>query len=165
MKALILLKSLTVLVFYISFCEWQTLFAQCVQQPVNATRYSIGKCNGLVHQYSIGSLTAIKGSCNGLSFDPIITGTDSPNSTRSIPDDLEAKIFPNPSLGELNIQLSHVRAFQLSIYDLLGKVVYSEVLGQTAEHRLDLSHFKAGCYLIKIENENKRGLTAKFIKI
>ena len=63
------------------------------------------------------------------------------------------KIFPNPSSGLLHIQSTSkdVKISELSIVDMLGKeLLHRNVEGQS--NTVDISHFKAGSYLVRIKS-------------
>jgi hypothetical protein len=70
------------------------------------------------------------------------------------PEELDAKVYPNPAKRVLNIELPEkyaCRNAMLSIIDINGKAVLrSEVTEHT--NQLDIKTVKPGFYLLKIEN-------------
>lgn len=70
-------------------------------------------------------------------------------------------IYPNPSTGIFNI-VSQQNA-SVEIYDLLGKLVYSQSL-VSGTNSIDISNFNAGVYLLKATDANGNTETHKLIK-
>lgn len=72
----------------------------------------------------------------------------------------EFDITPNPvnqGFVTLNYNLSNSEPLLIRIYDVSGKIVLSQntsVNQEPSKVNLDLSHFKAGIYLLKIETDN-----------
>jgi hypothetical protein len=82
--------------------------------------------------------------------------------------DHEIAVFPNPTNGLCTIEVSgYVKGkADLYIYDLMGRIVHSENMNATdtfAEAHPDLSHLKAGQYIIKIVS-NESVYTKELIK-
>lgn len=62
----------------------------------------------------------------------------------------ELLVFPNPTQGEINIELpDHRNDFEVLIFDLSGKLLIS----RTATNRIDLSALQDGMYILKIKSE------------
>jgi hypothetical protein len=68
-------------------------------------------------------------------------------------------VYPNPSQGKFNFELSETEKVTLDIFDLTGKLVFhqetgggDELLFQKRIIEADLSHLDAGAYLYKIMN-------------
>lgn len=70
-------------------------------------------------------------------------------------------IYPNPSTGIFNI-VSQQNA-SVEIYDLLGKLVYSQSL-VSGTNSIDISNFNAGVYLLKATDANGNTEIHKLIK-
>lgn len=70
-------------------------------------------------------------------------------------------IYPNPSTGIFNV-VSQQNA-SVEIYDLLGKLVYSQSL-VSGTNSIDISNFNAGVYLLKATDANGNTETHKLIK-
>lgn len=66
-------------------------------------------------------------------------------------------IYPNPTSGLINIQLKSFATAK--VYDQAGKLLLS-----TTEGQLDLSPFKSGTYILKIETESGDTFTHRVIK-
>ena len=69
-------------------------------------------------------------------------------------------IYPNPSKGELFLDLNDVEndKYTISIKDILGKQVFlKEVyVNSTLHQKIDLTSFTKGTYIINIENSNNQ---------
>ena len=59
-------------------------------------------------------------------------------------------IYPNPSTGVFNIKMKGIVDYNLDIYDLTGKVIYSKININENDSKIDLSNYAKGLYLIKI---------------
>ena len=73
------------------------------------------------------------------------------------------KCYPNPTSGELNIELSTEKASngKISIIDMQGKEIISRPIGfnqGVSNFKLDMSEMKAGLYLVKV-TDDKNGTT------
>lgn len=68
----------------------------------------------------------------------------------------ELLVYPNPTLGDLNVELSGITAnselLEIKIRDVLGKVVFSQTLKNIELFTLDISQLSAGSYVLEIEN-------------
>ncbi len=71
------------------------------------------------------------------------------------------KAWPNPSNGQLNIQLSAEQFVQVSLIDLSGRIVYQRNFtnnGNTFTTQLVLGNLKKGVYLLKVNSNHKQGV-------
>ncbi|MDQ3109973.1 MAG: FG-GAP-like repeat-containing protein [Bacteroidota bacterium] len=93
----------------------------------------------------------------------------SPLSTHSaIEQTLELNVYPNPVTDEAVIRLDHfasvgLKNLSVNVYDLNGKVVYSESALQRSIIILDRSMFTSGMYLVEVTNNNERVATKKMM--
>lgn len=67
-------------------------------------------------------------------------------------------VYPNPSLGELNIR-SSFRIRDVAIYRFDGVMVFSQAIEGREYHRIDLNNHKSGIYMLVVTGEN--GETAR----
>lgn len=75
---------------------------------------------------------------------------DSPLNTDQL-DILEIALYPNPSIdGMLNISLNNSEPIEINIYDMSGRLVFSDAIRQGVFSE-DLSYFNAGVYIVEIE--------------
>lgn len=68
-----------------------------------------------------------------------------------------ASFYPNPSAGDLNIQLrKNVTQFGILIYDMMGRKVFVDNDSEPALSRnYKLSHLQAGTYLVQLKIDGK----------
>mgnify|MGYP001413183844 CR=1 FL=1 len=60
-------------------------------------------------------------------------------------------VYPNPSNGEISIDIADINAYNLSVLDILGKEVYSAKINDS-KFKINLSHLEKGVYLIELKN-------------
>ena len=74
------------------------------------------------------------------------------------------KIYPNPTQGNLTIDINDLDIKSVSIYNLNGEKIaaYSQFNGQQLE--VDLSPFPKGLYFIRIDNENDATVRKTMLK-
>ncbi|MCJ8289723.1 MAG: T9SS type A sorting domain-containing protein [Crocinitomicaceae bacterium] len=84
------------------------------------------------------------------------------NSLEEI-DNSGVSTFPNPATNELSIT-STERMVTITIYDLFGKQVTSDVIGQELETTLNIEKLNPGCYLLEVTNEIGQKNVLRFIK-
>ena len=89
------------------------------------------------------------------------------DGTLSSPDAVQASfsVYPNPSNSIFNIRTSQSTQYNLNVTDITGKriITESKINSSQNNHRLDLSNFSSGIYLLTIESEG-RFITRKLIK-
>ncbi|HEY8687763.1 MAG TPA: T9SS type A sorting domain-containing protein, partial [Chitinophagaceae bacterium] len=64
-------------------------------------------------------------------------------------------VYPNPSTGRITLEFIRLPSltYQVSVLDVLGQSVYSQVLnGQGNSVTLDLAHLRKGVYLLRLFN-------------
>ena len=73
-------------------------------------------------------------------------------------------IYPNPSKGIYTINLTQVKELAtISIYNVLGELVYNELLIPGTENTVDITYLANGCYIARISSES-RNTQHKLIK-
>ena len=71
-------------------------------------------------------------------------------------------VYPNPVTDRLNIDYNE-NISNLTVYDLSGRSVKSFTTNNS-NNSIDVSDLKSGIYMLRIETENKKVSTVKFIK-
>lgn len=86
----------------------------------------------------------------------VASGSTCDNRVLSIDDNVFSNIslFPNPSKGKVTLKAQANENAQVSIYNILGKVVYNKK--QSLNSEMNLSNLKAGIYMVKISSEAKQ---------
>jgi len=72
------------------------------------------------------------------------------------------KIYPNPVNNQIHIIVKNVKTATLNVYDVQGKIVYSEKI-KNENSEIDFTSFSKGFYLFKIIDENGNILKAEKI--
>ena len=101
------------------------------------------------------SIIDIQGDVFFASFNNPILGVEE-NIIRDV------AMYPNPSYGDVYIQLQNIGSVELSIYDTTGKLIYNTVIIRN-ETILDLNSFKAGVYFVRFKHADG-AMTKKLIK-
>lgn len=66
----------------------------------------------------------------------------------------EIQVYPNPTRGNLNIELPRYESSVISVYDLTGRRIMVNQFGYNSRHTLDLSRQSPGIYLVHIQTES-----------
>lgn len=66
-------------------------------------------------------------------------------------------IYPNPSTGIFNIDLSQFEneKFDLVIHNPLGQLIYQNTVSGETNNQIDLTNFESGNYFIRLQNNNR----------
>ena len=75
----------------------------------------------------------------------------------SIPTPIESElmVYPNPSTGLVNVDLGdEVSRVELTITELLGRIVFRESFTNTSSVRMDLSGLGKGAYILNTVSED-----------
>ncbi|KQT16972.1 hypothetical protein ASG31_11440 [Chryseobacterium sp. Leaf404] len=76
--------------------------------------------------------------------------------------EIEAKIYPNPTSGMVNVSAEN-EIEVITFYSLNGQILKTEKINRERKISLDISGFSSGIYLIKVKT-NKGEKTVKIIK-
>jgi hypothetical protein len=78
------------------------------------------------------------------------------NVSASLTDIPGFKIYPNPTTGEVTIQFNTINTqkSRITIYNLLGKIVFQQEIHSSGEHLLNLSNQVRGVYLVHCINNS-----------
>ena len=74
----------------------------------------------------------------------------------------QSGIYPNPSNGRFNLQMSKSENVQIKIYDVIGECIYQHI-GTSANQQIDLSAAKNGIYFLQLKTE--QGVATKKLVI
>ncbi|NUQ24311.1 MAG: T9SS type A sorting domain-containing protein [Saprospiraceae bacterium] len=139
--------------------QWSQIMAvtvnmsNCIQMGLvvtNSTSYST-----LIATFA--NVSAVSGYNLAENGDYVLT------SEVSIPD---FALFPNPTTGELNVDLSNYdsRAVRIELYSLQGQMLYfNEIPEVQNAERLDLSAYQSGMYLVKVKSEGLPDVTKRIV--
>ncbi len=137
---------------------------------VGAQNIAMGSCIqiGLVvtnyQQTSTVTTTFANVSFTGSSVPLLVApnNSDTPQDARDLP---EFEVFPNPTSGELNVNLTQYtgRAVHLNVYSIEGLLLRSVKMDevQTTLATIDLSDHPNGMYLIQVKSEGLPDVTQR----
>ena len=77
-------------------------------------------------------------------------------------EELALSIYPNPTLGDLSINLAD-NVSSIKIFDVTGKIVAEENNLLAGNHQLNLTKLKAGVYFLKV-SANQETKVVRLIK-
>jgi len=77
-------------------------------------------------------------------------------------EDVIAKLYPNPSAGNVTVDFSKRDNYSLEIFNSAGAMVLTDKFSGS-QWKKDLSRFKNGAYIIRAVSESKKFETIKFI--
>ena len=66
----------------------------------------------------------------------------------------EISIYPNPTNGNVNIDLGSLKGVHISIHNAIGQEVYSIVTGTQSQLEISLTDYSEGVFFIKVQNGN-----------
>lgn len=75
---------------------------------------------------------------------------------------LHVNVFPNPTLGQLNVQLEKNDNYTLHILNTLGQVILSQAADM--QTTIDLKDINSGIYFLKVMDKNHTLYTTRIIK-
>jgi hypothetical protein len=84
--------------------------------------------------------------------------------------DASVSLYPNPANSSFivdygSVNWSAVSELSLTVYNVLGAEVYQVKLGDyTAIHKVDVSSFASGMYVVSLKNRGERIWQSKVIK-
>ncbi|MGC9331017.1 MAG: PKD domain-containing protein, partial [Bacteroidales bacterium] len=68
-------------------------------------------------------------------------------------------IYPNPNNGSFTMEIENndKEKLMLQIMNITGQIIYTKELGNKSNilHKIDLSHYSKGIFLVKVHHENK----------
>lgn len=106
--------------------------------------------------YPVTYLQTLCLTANGNSCD-VISGVEEPFAT-------DVVVYPNPSSGVFRLHLEDsFTSAVVSVFDLQGRLLFSENVNNNHIMEFDLTSYTAGVYLLRLQNGNQV-LTGKLIK-
>jgi Secretion system C-terminal sorting domain len=67
-----------------------------------------------------------------------------------LPEDVQPLVYPNPTNGNINIQLEPSHTLALEIVDAIGRVVWGLSNPHDKTTKIDISSWPSGSYFLKI---------------
>jgi len=98
---------------------------------------------------NVSSIQIVGKSGNGWGFDGVTISDPISSTISNLNFGEPVKIFPNPTNGVLNLELSkNDKISDIKVFDLLGKSIYKQENAVSNNIELDLSQYANGIYLI-----------------
>ena len=158
-----------------SFDDAENVWSQehCTSNPIAGTTYKaiilvpFGKPEGYKRMrviYNCDGLTAPTATYNfGETEDYCIEVRSTVTSLLSQkPFGLHVNVFPNPTLGQLNVRLEKNDNYTLHILNTLGQVILSQAADMNTN--IDLKDINSGIYFLKVMDKNHTLYTTRIIK-
>lgn len=127
---------------------------------MNYMDYSDDRC---LYMFTNGQNTRMNTAMTAWYSDLLASGKcESPVGITGAPDDFQLSIYPNPSEGILNLDMTATRdlgkSIDLTIHDALGKIVYAQKLENPVGviHQVNLQSFGQGVYFVNLSNAEFR---------
>ncbi len=96
-------------------------------------------------------LNVISASANGGAAS---TGS-APTAVNDLMQDAQISIYPNPSTGDVNIDLGNLQQVDVSLSNMVGQVIYTNALRNNTSLKIDAANFpSAGIYFVTLSNES-----------
>lgn len=67
---------------------------------------------------------------------------------------LSLTMYPNPTTGEITIEMPYLKDFILEIHDLLGRIIFYKKCIQYLGEKIDLSHLPKGVYMVSFRGND-----------
>lgn len=88
--------------------------------------------------------------------------TDETVSVGTVTSPVVAKVYPNPAVNELNIQLEDEAIHQVNVFTLSGKLVAQQSVSNSLT-TINTSSFASGVYILHLVGDNKNAVV-RFVK-
>ncbi len=94
----------------------------------------------------------------------IVESTSTLNTNDHLLNQISINVFPNPTRSQFTIQINEISNAKIEIFDVLGKLVYKQIVNSEKTQINTNNNFKSGLYLIKIDTSNKTHYKKVLIK-
>ena len=98
-----------------------------------------------------------------INFDPNMIGTAWQLGVKDNSSEIDFSVYPVPFNNQLTIKLNESDDYQVTVYDISGKLVYTNTYNQTEVMTLDVTNLSKGQYILRIQND-KSVISKKIIK-
>jgi hypothetical protein len=92
---------------------------------------------------------------NGTCVDTSACITLTTTGINDVNNEIEASIYPNPTTDIVNVKVTQLGAYSLTVMDVAGKVVMSKTITDELS-QLDFNGYDSGVYFITLYNENQK---------
>ena len=128
-----------------------------VQQMISNPSINFGFCLRLANETGLARLLFASGDNLDTSKHPKLQIWYTSTSVNDIIDENKITVYPNPCSSKLKIESSKYEIKTLKIYDMLGQVIYNEVLSVNQKSQsIDVSKLNPGIYFIEANFGGKK---------
>jgi len=128
-----------------------------VQQMISNPSINFGFCLKLTNEAGLAEMIFASGDNLDASKHPKLQIWYSTTSVNDIIDENKITVYPNPCTTKLKIESSKYEIKTLKIYDMLGQVIYNEVLSVNQKSQsIDVSKLNSGIYFIEANFGGKK---------
>lgn len=106
--------------------------------------------------------------CEDEVSEPSVIDTIKTSCKNSVSDfNLKVLLSPNPTSGILNLEFAKWTAWSgtLGLYDIQGKLMFSDWINTSSPYKIDITDFKPGIYILKLKDFGKKEGIFKIVKI
>jgi hypothetical protein len=72
------------------------------------------------------------------------------------------KIYPNPAIDILTVEISNEKISQVDIFDVSGRKIYDRQFNNNNKSKIPVNNISNGLYFIKIQTEYGKTYLSKF---
>lgn len=162
-------KFIFYLVFGLATSAWSQQIVKETLSSAGSSHFVYGANTSFFIQESIGQGSVINTYNSSTNYN-VRQGFIQPISVSVLYDGfdemIDADIWPNPFSTSINIVLNEPLlggALQVTLYDLTGRLVYTEAFSPSTDYVVSLGTISGGVYLLQLETQ-ARTFTTKLIK-
>jgi ELWxxDGT repeat protein len=136
--------------------EWKYQWLKYGESIDNANATNYRANNSGTYQIRVED----KIGCTNISDSIVIKFAQKVLANEEFTDEFNLKIFPNPSLNDLNLTFEgkNEDSFQLSIFDLSGRQLSNQEVQSNVTNTISVQNFNAGAYFIRLTNGEKQSI-------
>lgn len=92
-------------------------------------------------------------------------------SNKSVVETNLVEVYPNPAKNYINadihdiISAGHTQSVNALIYDIKGQLIHTETLNATGVLTINTQHLTEGSYILRLQTDDGRVFTSKFLKL
>jgi hypothetical protein len=145
--------------------------AQSIERAVVSSQGEVKSASGIELSYTVGeSVVTTETNSTLIISQGFQQGypqvEDTTTSSEEFVQDLNLKLYPNPSQNQVFVSDVASRSFSLSVFDDLGKMVHAQnlELNQNEQH-IDLSNWSVGTYHFRfVDQDTKQVIHYQVVK-
>jgi type IX secretion system substrate protein len=159
----------TIIIFFVFFTSWVTIFSQHLSHQVLVPAAGIAVSSAVSYTQTIGETATETISCSGYVFTQGFQQPGIEPSQETPPDGNGVEVYPNPATDYINIKLfgDGARKFRIELININGMVVSSTAINFITNYfytqRIEVEYLTSGLYFVRVVS--KDGLINRSFKI